>query len=613
MGRGKRERRKAAGQPRDAAGGADHLGSGESARSRPTATPQEDVLSVGAAVAVLAIVAGSWWWHSGRQPRAPLAGVPPAAHPSASYVGQRGCARNATSRRSRAGGDRTTTSPCSRRPTRPSLGDFTNARFTLRRRDLDASRAGTASSSCGPMAPTARSHDYEITYTFGVAPLQQYLIEFPGRPAAGALDRLGHAPAGRGRPALVPPLPGPERRTTGTSCTGPGSSRTGTTCAPSATRPTCARTTMPTTERYATTLGRDQRLLRGLPRPGSRHVAWAEEARATGSASTPGRRASPSRCDDAGASPGRSTPTTGNRAARAPRGRRTRGRDLRALPRAPRPVLRRLRARPARSSTRTASRCSTRASTTPTARSTTRSTSTARSCRAKMFHAGVTCSDCHDPHSLKLRAPGHRCACSCHAALEVRRRRRITSTSRARRRRLRRLPHAATHLHGGRPAPRSQLPHSAARPHGEARHAQRLHALPRRPASRVGGEAGGGLVRASPFADTSATARRSERPRSAARARRSCCRPSPVMATSRPSRARLRSGAWVHHRARRPSRSSARGSRTATRWCAARLRALSRASTPRCARSSWPRCSTTPSARCAWKRRVRWPMRRGTG
>src|SRR5208283_6069863 len=32
-----------------------------------------------------------------------------------------------------------------------------------------------------------------------------------------------------------------------------------------------------------------------------------------------------------------------------------------------------------------------------------------------MFHAGVTCSDCHDPHSLKLRAPGNGVCAQCHA------------------------------------------------------------------------------------------------------------------------------------------------------------------------------------------------------
>ena len=34
--------------------------------------------------------------------------------------------------------------------------------------------------------------------------------------------------------------------------------------------------------------------------------------------------------------------------------------------------------------------------------------------QSRMFHAGVTCSDCHEPHSLKLRAPGNQLCSQCH-------------------------------------------------------------------------------------------------------------------------------------------------------------------------------------------------------
>jgi predicted CXXCH cytochrome family protein len=36
--------------------------------------------------------------------------------------------------------------------------------------------------------------------------------------------------------------------------------------------------------------------------------------------------------------------------------------------------------------------------------------------QSRMFHAGVTCSDCHDPHSQKLRAPGNQLCAQCHTA-----------------------------------------------------------------------------------------------------------------------------------------------------------------------------------------------------
>jgi len=35
--------------------------------------------------------------------------------------------------------------------------------------------------------------------------------------------------------------------------------------------------------------------------------------------------------------------------------------------------------------------------------------------QSRMFHQGVTCSDCHDPHSLTLRAPGNAVCARCHA------------------------------------------------------------------------------------------------------------------------------------------------------------------------------------------------------
>lgn len=36
--------------------------------------------------------------------------------------------------------------------------------------------------------------------------------------------------------------------------------------------------------------------------------------------------------------------------------------------------------------------------------------------QSRMYHAGVTCSDCHEPHSLALRAPGSGTCLQCHAA-----------------------------------------------------------------------------------------------------------------------------------------------------------------------------------------------------
>ena len=96
--------------------------------------------------------------------------------------------------------------------------------------------------------------------------------------------------------------------------------------------------------------------------------------------------------------------------------------ELRALPLAEYAVHRRVRARPAAGGHASSSRCSTRSCTIPTDRSAARCTSYGSFAQSSMYAHGVTCSDCHDPHSATLkRTDGARvttasavCA-SCHA------------------------------------------------------------------------------------------------------------------------------------------------------------------------------------------------------
>ena len=83
-------------------------------------------------------------------------------------------------------------------------GDFANARLAYSGVTSTSLRRGGKFVVCTDGHDGAL-HEYEIKYTFGVEPLQQYLIEFPdGR--LQALHRLGHAPEGAGRSALVPSL-----------------------------------------------------------------------------------------------------------------------------------------------------------------------------------------------------------------------------------------------------------------------------------------------------------------------------------------------------------------------------------------------------------------------
>ena len=109
---------------------------------------------------------------------------------------------------------------------------------------------------------------------------------------SGAVHCLGFAAQGAGRPALVPPLSERADQATTTFCIGPSSIRTGTSCAPSAIRPACARTTTPRPTASRPLVG-DQRRLRGLSRAGL-------------GAMSPGPRRS-----GAGGRTGRTSPTRG--------------------------------------------------------------------------------------------------------------------------------------------------------------------------------------------------------------------------------------------------------------------------------------------------------------
>ena len=84
--------------------------------------------------------------------------------------------------------------------------------------------------------PDGALHDYPIAYTFGVYPLQQYLIAFPG----GRLQALGIAwdsrPKDQGVSAGSTSIPASSSNPA-TRCIGPGMTRHGTISAPIATPP----------------------------------------------------------------------------------------------------------------------------------------------------------------------------------------------------------------------------------------------------------------------------------------------------------------------------------------------------------------------------------------
>ena len=193
-----------------------------SPRSNPSSSSRALTLGL-----LLVLVAGC-----GREPAAPQATSQPAT-PS-THVGQRVCAE-CHERESALwmGSDHQR----AMEPADRALGDFKNASllyngirsiFTTDGNRLMARTDG----------PDGRMRDYQVAYTFGVTPLQQYLVAFPG----GRYQALNVAwdtrPKAAGASAGSTCTPA-RRWITATCCIGPARRRTGTSCAPTATRRTC--------------------------------------------------------------------------------------------------------------------------------------------------------------------------------------------------------------------------------------------------------------------------------------------------------------------------------------------------------------------------------------
>ena len=233
--------------------------------------------------------------------------------------------------------------------------------------------------------PDGKLHEYPIAYTFGVYPLQQYLIAVSRRP-----------------------LPGPERRA-GTRARRRRAASAGSTSIRRRAVPhddplhwtgpyqnwnfMCA-------ECHSTNVkkGYTRRPRHATRRPGPRSTSRARPATARAPRTWPGPRRSGRRRRrrtdaDKGLAvvaqrprrrrPGSSTRRPASRSAASPRTSRAEVETCARCHARRSVVCRRLRLRPAARCRRTGRRCSTRGSTTPTGRSRTRSTSTARSSRAR--------------------------------------------------------------------------------------------------------------------------------------------------------------------------------------------------------------------------------------
>ena len=195
--------------------------------------------------------------------------------------------------------------------------------------------------------------------------------------------------------------------------------------------------------------------------------------------------------------------------------------------------------------------------------------------QSKMHQNGVTCMDCHEPHSLKLRAEGNALCTRCHNAAEFDAPQTPPACCRRQGRPVRHLPHADAELHGDPCPPGPQPARPASRPVAVARQPECLYPVPHGQKAGMGGERHGQVVRQD-MARTSALRHRRCMP-----ARRAARWPCPACSNWPPARLPRRS--FGRRRRRSPSLTPA---------------------PERCQRRG--PCCRTPTPRCASRRSACW-------
>ena len=412
--------------------------------------------------------------------------------------------------------------------------------------------------------PDGKLADFEIRYTFGVDALAAVPDRVPGRSPPGAQHRLGCATPLRRADSAGSTCTRTRRCGPATRCTGRAFSRTGTSCARSATRPTCARTTTRRATASRPASPRSTSRARPATALASNHVAWARRE-------GDWQRAS--------------TPTAGLAIALDER------RNVRWTIDAATGNAQRSRARETAREVEMCGRCHARASRISDdyvhgkplldshrvalleeglywsdGQMRDEVYEHGSFLQSRMFAKGVTCSDCHEPHSLKLTRARRRRVRAVSPAGEVRRAAAPLPSRGLAGRGVRRLPHADRHLHADRSPPRSLPADPAARPLGLARHPERLQRLPHEAVAAVGRRARSASTIRSRSPASRALPRRSTRARGESPERSSGWASSCAMRRSRRSCARARPqrlAAPARSRGDRHARERARRSRSA--------------------------------------------------
>ena len=260
--------------------------------------------------------------------------------------------------------------------------------------------------------PDGAPHDYEIEYTFGVSPLQQYLVSFPG----GRLQALGIAwdnrPHEQGGHRWFHLYPGRKISYRDPLFWASLDQNWNFMCAD------CHSTNLrrnydPGTRAFATAYSEIDVACEACHGPGSNHVAWATkhgdwqkfEADRGLAIALEERRGAGWEID----------PATGNAHPKEPR------RSEREIQTCARCHARRsqihedyVHGQPAEDDYRVA--LLDRDLYFPDGQIKEEVYEYGSFIQSRMFHSGVTCSDCHEPHSGKLRAEGNNACLQCHAA-----------------------------------------------------------------------------------------------------------------------------------------------------------------------------------------------------
>jgi Flp pilus assembly protein TadD len=289
------------------------------------------------------------------------------------------------------------------------LGDFANAKFTY------AGTTSTFSRRDGKFVvttdgPDGKLADSEVRYAFGVRPLQQYLIELPG----GRMQALSIAwdsrPKAEGGQRWFHLYPGQDIKAGDWLHWTAGGQNWNFMCAE------CHSTNLrknfdATAQKFATTWSELNVSCEACHGPGSAHVGWARKQGdwkaldvSKGLAIALDERRGVQWLPVAGSGTARrSAPRTSNReidtCARC-HGRSARLSDDYVHGRSPQDTHRLVRLDPGLYW--------------PDGQMRDEVYNWGSFMQSKMHAQGVTCSDCHDPHSLKLKAPGNAVCAQCH-------------------------------------------------------------------------------------------------------------------------------------------------------------------------------------------------------